>query len=156
MALTWRAVMYGEYRSTGTSDYSVHSGRAADRVSCGYRPGGLWHTVRVDNLGLSFSIMTHAPDEGPVSRHIVMDDAEVRPGPTRLSLPDMLSIDGFWCIFTRYAPKVPLCPDCREWLRERHRQKVAAQPPAASIYEVVQADEMEDWHPDPDIQGPWM
>lgn len=110
----------------------------------------------MDTLGLNYSIMTHVPDEdGPVSRHIVMDDADIRPGPTRLSLPLMLSLDGFWCMFTQYAPRVPLCPECRQWLRDRHRSKVAAlniarevtglepvkewyeEPPTASFYEIA-------------------
>jgi hypothetical protein len=90
----------------------------------------------VDTLGMNYSIMTHIPDDGgPISRHIVPDDAEIKPGPGRLSLPLMLSRDGFWCMYTRYSPRVPLCPECRQWLRSR--RAVTQAQAAVSFYEVA-------------------
>jgi hypothetical protein len=91
----------------------------------------------VDTLSVKFSIMVHVPDEGGgVSRHIVMDDAPMKTGPSRLSLPLSLSRDGYWCAWTRYAPRIPLCPDCREWLRNRARAANEARA-AVSFYEVA-------------------
>jgi hypothetical protein len=91
----------------------------------------------VDTLGINYSIMTHVPNRGgPISRHIVMDDADLKPGPGRLSLPLMLSRDGYWCMYTRYSPRIPLCPDCRQWLRDRSHAVAEAQA-VVSFYEVA-------------------
>lgn len=91
----------------------------------------------MDTLGINYSIMTHVPEgDGPISRHIVMDDAPMKPGRGRLSLPLMLSRDGFWCMYTRYSPRIPLCPECRQWLRNRGRALSTARQ-AVSFYEVA-------------------
>ena len=94
----------------------------------------------MDRLGLGYSIMVHVPEDGSgrASRHIVMDDSEVKAVPGLLSLPLMLSRDGFWCMYTRYGPNVPICPDCRTWLRDRVRRRSAALAEArSSFYEIA-------------------
>lgn len=91
----------------------------------------------MDTLGIDYSIMTHVPERGgSISRHIVMDDADLKPGPGRQSLPLMLSRDGYWCMYTRYSPRIPLCPECRQWLRDRHRALTEARA-AVSFYEIA-------------------